>query len=280
MIEIAELRTAHEHLRLGKAHDVLKLAAAKVDADGHGHRAKPLQGKEHDGEFDPIGQLNRDHVALGDTERTQSRRHTINGLGELTIAEAARAIALAEGWSNVTMRKIADRIEYSHAAIYDYFENKDVLLLELVHEGFRLLEADLKLARAQAHDPEEAMRLIAHGYLEFAWRYPELYRLMYCLDGVTFRTAEPEKEGLRIEDAVAQTVKDVLDSHGWSTEHLADQVNILWGTAHGLVALTLADRIRGGQAQAVHLFDRAIQEMLLAWEQEVGTAHSPSLPNR
>ena len=40
-----------------------------------------------------------------------------------SMLEAARAIALAEGWSNVTMRKIADRIEYSHAAIYDYFEN-------------------------------------------------------------------------------------------------------------------------------------------------------------
>ncbi|HEX7734003.1 MAG TPA: TetR/AcrR family transcriptional regulator [Ktedonobacteraceae bacterium] len=193
-----------------------------------------------------------------------------------SILEAARAIALAEGWSNVTMRKIADRIEYSHAAIYDYFENKDVLLLELVHEGFRLLEADLKRARTQAHDPEEAMRLIARGYLEFAWRSPEFYRLMYGLDGVTFSISEPEKEGLRIEDVVALTLKEVFDSHGWSTEHLADQVNILWGTGHGLVTLTLADRIRGGQAQATHLFDRAIQDMLLAWEREANTARPTS----
>ena len=175
------------------------------------------------------------------------------------------------------MRKIADRIEYSHAAIYDYFENKDVLLLELVHEGFRLLEADLKLARAQTHDPEEAMRLIAHSYFGFAWRYPELYRLMYGLDGVSFRISEPEKEGLQIEDVVAQAVKDVLDSHGWSTEHLADQVNILWATAHGLVTLTLADRIRG-QAQATQLFERAIQAMLLAWERETGTV-PPAFPS-
>ena len=194
--------------------------------------------------------------------------------------EAARAIALAEGWSNVTMRKIAERIEYSHAAIYDYFENKDVLLLELVHEGFRQLESDLKLARAQAHDPEEAIRLIAHGYLGFAWRYPELYRLMYGLDGVTFSISEPEKEGLQIEDVVALTVKEVLDAHGWSTEHLADQVNILWGIAHGLVTLTLADRIRGGQAQATHLFERAIQDMLLAWEHEADTTVQPPLLDR
>ena len=145
-----------------------------------------------------------------------------------SVLEAARAIALAEGWSNVTMREIAERIEYSHAAIYDYFASKDVLLLELVHEGFRLLGADLELARTQAHDPEEAIRLIAHGYLGFAWRYPELYRLMYGLDGVTFSISEPEKEGLQIENVMALTVKEVLDSCGLSTEYLADRVNILF----------------------------------------------------
>jgi len=185
-----------------------------------------------------------------------------------SILEAARTIALAEGWFNVTMRKIADRIEYSHAAIYDYFENKDVLLVELAHEGFRLLEADLKRARAQARDPEEALQLFAQAYLGFAWRYPELYRLMYGLDGVTFRVSEPEKEGLQIEDVATWTVKDVLELRGWSTEQLADQVNILWATAHGLVALTLAGSIRGGQAQATHLFEQAIHDMLLAREQE------------
>jgi AcrR family transcriptional regulator len=185
-----------------------------------------------------------------------------------SILDAAREIAQAEGWRNVTMRKIADRIEYSHPAIYDYFENKDVLLLELVHEGFRLLEAELQAARAQAHDPVEAMRLIGRTYLTFAWCYPELYRLMYGLDGVTFSISEPEKEGEQIDDVVAETVKEVLESHSWSTNLLAEKVNILWSTAHGLVALTMADRIRGGQAQAMQLLDRATQDMLLAWEHD------------
>ncbi|MBC8162586.1 MAG: TetR/AcrR family transcriptional regulator [Roseiflexaceae bacterium] len=194
-----------------------------------------------------------------------------------SMLEAARAIALAEGWSHVTMRKIADRIEYSHAAIYDYFENKDVLLRELLHEGFRLLEADMRRARAHARDPEDALRRIAHGYLGFAWRYPELYRLMYGLDGVTFRVSEPEKEGRQIEDVATGTVKDVLDAHGWSTEHLTDQVNILWGTIHGLVTLTLINSIPGGQAQATRLVERAMQAMLLAWEREI---HPVPLPNR
>ena len=201
---------------------------------------------------------------MGKKERRQREQQEL----KQSILNAAREIAVAEGWSNVTMRKIADRIEYSHPAIYDYFENKDLLLLELVHEGFRQLEAELQAARAQAHDPVEALRHIGRSYLAFAWGSPELYRLMYGLDGVTFRIAEPEKEGQQIDEVVAATVKAVLDSCGWSTIHLTEQVYLLWSIAHGLVALTMAERIPGGQAQAMHLLERAFQDMLLAWEQD------------
>ena len=102
---------------------------------------------------------------------------------------------------------------------------------------------------------------------------------MYGLDGVTFSISEPEKEGEQIDDVVAETVKEVLESHSWSTNLLAEKVNILWSTAHGLVALTMADRIRGGQAQAMQLLDRATRDMLLAWEHEAGTARPASLLN-
>ncbi len=200
---------------------------------------------------------------MGRKERRQREQQNL----KQSILDAAREIALAEGWYNVTMRKIADRIEYSHAAIYDYFENKDVLLLELVHEGFRLLEVELRTARAQAHEPTEALLLIGHSYLTFAWRYPELYRVMYGLDGVTFSISEPEKEGLQIENVVTETLKEALESHNWPTNHLAEKVNILWSTAHGLVTLTLADRIRGGQDQALQLIERALRDMLLSWGQ-------------
>jgi AcrR family transcriptional regulator len=211
------------------------------------------------------GRKNNNGKAMGRKERRLREQQELKH----SILDAAREIALAEGWRNVTMRKIADRIEYSHPAIYDYFENKDVLLLELVHEGFRLLEAALHAAREQAHDPVEALRRVSHGYLAFAWRSPELYRLMYGLDGVTFSISEPEKEGLQIDKVVAETVKEVFESHHWSTDDLPDQVYLLWSTAHGLVALTMANRI-GGQAQAMHLLDRAVADMLLAREHDSG----------
>jgi hypothetical protein len=125
----------------------------------------------------------------------------------------------------------------------------------------------------QVHDPVEALRLIGRGYLTFAWRYPELYRVMYGLDGATF-TPETYEGGQQIDDVVSEAVRQALEFRGWPVNHLAEKVNILWSTAHGLVTLTMADRIAGGQAQALHLLDWAIQESLLAWEHEANAPFS------
>ncbi len=78
-----------------------------------------------------------------------------------SVLHAAREIALSEGWRNVTMRKIAERIEYSHPALYEYFANKDVLLLEVLREGFRLLLTDLQSTRASTNEPHEALARMA-----------------------------------------------------------------------------------------------------------------------
>jgi AcrR family transcriptional regulator len=184
-----------------------------------------------------------------------------------SILTAAREIALTEGWRNVTMRKIAEHIEYSHAAIYDYFENKDVLFQELVHEGFRLLHTELQATQTQTHDSIEALQHIGRGYLTFAWRYPELYRVMYGLDGVNF-THQADEGGQLIDNVASEAIKTVLVSHNWSTNHLAEKVYILWSTAHGLVALTMANQMQGGQSQAIFLLDRALHDALLAWEHD------------
>jgi AcrR family transcriptional regulator len=59
---------------------------------------------------------------------------------------------VAEGWGNITMRKIADRIEFSAAALYEYFPNKRDLLADLARQGFIQLNSALKTSR---HDIPE-----------------------------------------------------------------------------------------------------------------------------
>src|SRR5437763_2620283 len=72
---------------------------------------------------------------MGIKERQERDREAVRR----SILDAARELFVSEGYQNVSMRKIAERIEYSPAAIYGYFESKDDIFFALAEEGFRLL---------------------------------------------------------------------------------------------------------------------------------------------
>ena len=191
-----------------------------------------------------------------------------------SILDAAREIALAEGWRNVTMRKIAEKIEYSHAALYEYFENKDVLLLEVLREGFRLLAQDLLVAHMSTDDPYEAIRRMAWAYWQFAWRSPELYRVMNGLDGISFRTDDPQVEGQKIGELVGAPIKALYQLHGKdvSDDWLDMQVNLFWSVSHGIISLAMVGRIVGGKERVYALYVQAVDDALQKWEIEFQTA--------
>ena len=79
------------------------------------------------------------------------------------ILIAAREIALHEGWQAVTIRKVAERIEYSPSMIYEYFASKEAMLLALHSEGSHLLALALKTAKRSSDDPEERLIRMAEA---------------------------------------------------------------------------------------------------------------------
>ena len=86
---------------------------------------------------------------MGIKERQERDREAVSR----AILDAARELFVAEGYQNVSIRKIADRIEYSPAAIYSYFPSKDDIFFALAEEGFRLLsDVDDCRRRPAEHD--------------------------------------------------------------------------------------------------------------------------------
>src|ERR1041384_6370662 len=74
---------------------------------------------------------------MGIKERQERDREAVRR----GILDAARELFVCEGYRNVSIRKIAEKIEYSPAAIYGYFPSKDDIFYALAEEGFRLLHA-------------------------------------------------------------------------------------------------------------------------------------------
>src|SRR5436190_23970931 len=85
---------------------------------------------------------------MGIKERQERDREAVRR----SILDAARELFVTEGYQNVSIRKIAERIEYSPAAIYSYFAGKDDIFFALAEEGFRLL-AQVDEAGAETQAP-------------------------------------------------------------------------------------------------------------------------------
>src|SRR5438874_10012791 len=181
------------------------------------------------------------------------------------ILAGAREIALQEGWQAVTIRKVAERIEYSPPTIYEYFENKEAILLELLRQGFERLRDSMQAAQATTDDPELRVLNVMRAYWDFAFRCPELYQVMNSLGGITFNRVEAPVEAR----GAFQVLLDVLGS--WiqgSKVHVVDVgdcADILWGVSHGLIALTMTGRISEGQAYSRALMEQAIRGLLRSW---------------
>src|SRR5215469_14174032 len=127
-----------------------------------------------------IGKQSRKGNVMGIKERRERERQEIRQ----SILSAARQIAIEEGWQAVTTRKVAERIEYSQPTIYEYFENKEAILLALLRQGYEQLVTVVQAAFNSTDDPEVRLLAMSEAYWDFAFRSPELYQLMHGLAGI------------------------------------------------------------------------------------------------
>ena len=179
----------------------------------------------------------------------QRRRGRERAAARESILSAARNLARREGWDAVTMRRLADEIEYSANFAYSYFTGRDDILLALVRDGFTRLRDTMATASHRATSmgasssetgpsgPSAAVRRAAHAYLDFALTEPELYQLMYSLGGVRVPATDTWMEGQAIGEIITDLLTDAGDAQ--AQQHVLQ----LWATAHGLIALHIVGRV-------------------------------------
>lgn len=162
-----------------------------------------------------------------------------------SILDTSRNLLIKEGYSSLSMRKIARSIGYSATSIYLHFTGKDQLVHALITEGMRLLMHrlqpifdDLKL------DPVEIIRRICHAYVEFGLANPGYYEIMYVLHPESI-TRYPEKQ-YREARALVENLRNVF-ARGMSLgiidrSNPTTTANVLWSQMHGLVSLIHGQR--------------------------------------
>ena len=169
---------------------------------------------------------------MGSTERRERERVEVRR----KILDAARDLFAREGYERVTMRRIADAIEYSATTIYNHFEDKDALLNSLCEDEFgRLLTLLAKGAR-----PRSAVawiRQLGLAYARFGLEYPNHYRFMF----MTAHSSDGEGEKPPAGEQTFGLLRGVVDqaiAAGRLRDLPRDTISqVLWSAVHGVVAL-------------------------------------------
>ncbi len=177
---------------------------------------------------------------MGSKERRDRERQETR---EKILAAARKAFA-QEGYEAVTMRAIAERIEYTPTTIYHHFANKQALVTELCQLDFDVLARSFAHATAIT-DPVERIRVVGEAYLEFAIEHPNHYRFMFMTmlpemqhtpEYVAAVAANPESHAYQF---LRLTVTEAIERGLLRAELTdADELSqILWAALHGLISL-------------------------------------------
>jgi len=161
------------------------------------------------------------------------------------ILHAARELFVSEGYRTVSMRKIAERVEYSPAAIYGYFASKDEIFFSLAEEGFRMMQQAARAAVAAKSDPLEAMRAGFWAYYRFSREQPQYFELMF-VDRSVPQITDVKRFGVLVEmwhDATQSLSRAVEAGAFPPALDVRAAFHVLWAAVHGAATLHLCDRL-------------------------------------
>ena len=110
---------------------------------------------------------------------TAERKQTEALKRRSSILTAAREVFRDKGYAGATVAQIASRAELATGTLYLYFTGKDALYIELLTEGYELLENRLSDQTAKNGDPRSVATGLIDVFFDFAREYPEYFDIIF-----------------------------------------------------------------------------------------------------
>jgi AcrR family transcriptional regulator len=172
---------------------------------------------------------------MGISERRLREKEEVRS----AILATAWQMVKEEGWQSLSVRKIADAIEYSVPVIYDHFENKEAILMEFADQGFRILTKKIGQAFGKHDNPVDQLKAMADAYWSFAMKNKAYYQLMY---GVGMACCEAnkcldDKEGF--DYYIMEAIKKLVARSRHPGANSCLKYHTYWSILHGLVSIKI-----------------------------------------
>jgi AcrR family transcriptional regulator len=196
---------------------------------------------------------------MGIRERQSRERDTVRR----KILNAARTLFLNESYANVSMRKIAEQIEYSPGAIYSYFTSKEDIFFALAEEGLQIVRTHCSAA-SHANSPLERVREAFWRFYTFSKEQPEYFSLIFVDSAVPRISRDWERfSSMReLRQDIESDIQQCIDEGMFPRAETPGAIfRLLWTAAYGVAVFRLSHRLAPGEdsdALAQDLLDATI----------------------
>lgn len=153
------------------------------------------------------------------------------------IIATAREIAREDGWQSVSIRKIADVIEYSPPILYEYFDSKDKLLESIRVSGFQTLKDEFERIKKLYRNPEKQLAEIAQSIWNFSMEQPEVFQVMFNLEGAFCQSKHVYVQEMNIKgNAVWEMIATLRPK---AAEMVSKTYYEWWCLTYGFICITM-----------------------------------------
>ncbi len=162
------------------------------------------------------------------------------------ILGAARELFAKEGYDHVSMRKIAEKIDYSPTTIYLHFKDKTELLRCICDETFANLLQIMRSLKQDCHDPVICLRKGLRAYIDFGLSHPNHYKVAFIVHpgylGDPDHYNRASSTGRQAFEALLSEVVECIEQGRFRKmdPHIVTQG--LWAGIHGITSLLIVHR--------------------------------------
>lgn len=180
---------------------------------------------------------------MGIAERKEKQKLEIRKM----ILEASMKLFVEEGYENVSVRKIADLIEYSPTTVYLYFKDKDEIFYDLHNIGFQKFQ-EMNKELPAIENPLERLHKMGENYIHFGMENQEYYDLMFILRAPMESLAQMKGSdcdwagGDNALNNLKETLAECMERGFIRKTDLQVMSMTVWGMVHGWVSLAIRER--------------------------------------
>lgn len=186
------------------------------------------------------------------------------------IIDAASDILVKEGYDNLSIRKIANKIEYSPGIIYHYFKDKADIITSVAEEGYGRILKSLSELPIDIENPDKSLENTFRAYINLMLGVPQQFRavLMNDIEGIQDKV-NILREGVSKErkslQGLCRLIELGIEKGKFRELDIELTAQIIWTSTHGLLSRLILEKdvtVKQQERLIDHHFDILISGLL------------------